>query len=227
MYETKSRRLVPTRPVSGVQRKESPKESSRQVMKRSLTHDWPRLTRGLPGQGMGRASACTERDRAAPTRPGRGQAEDESNPGRSRPGPWPVTSGEAGRAKRPASVEGEIAGAADRTSACTERDWTGARDQRLREAEDEARRRAPAERGPDHRPTFARDERPTTDGRTAGCRCGEGKVPSQHLRRVSLFFPLVLSFFPSLPPLFHWVCTLAVCMMPLSFSALRHFAILF
>ncbi|KAM9772646.1 uncharacterized protein ACBT44_004301 isoform 1-T1 [Syngnathus typhle] len=70
---------------------------------RSLMHDWPRLARGLPGQGMGRAPACTERDRAAPTRPGRGQAEDESNTGRSRPGPWPVTSGDAARPGGPSA----------------------------------------------------------------------------------------------------------------------------
>ncbi|XP_037099376.1 uncharacterized protein LOC119117275 isoform X2 [Syngnathus acus] len=73
-----------------------------------------------------------------------------------------------------------IAGAADRTSACTERDRTGPRDQRLREAEDECKRRVPAGRGPEPsagRPTFARDERPTTDGRT-GADAARAKCPA-------------------------------------------------
>nr|XP_049603135.1 uncharacterized protein LOC125984881 isoform X2 [Syngnathus scovelli] len=111
------RRPPDPRLVSGLQRKESPKESSRQVLKRSLMHEWPRLARGA-GSGWG-----------------------------------------------------------DLMSACTERDWTGPRDQRWHEAEDESKRRIPAGGGANHRPTFARDERPTRGGRVR-MRRGQSAQPA-------------------------------------------------
>nr|XP_049593398.1 uncharacterized protein LOC125979319 [Syngnathus scovelli]XP_049595258.1 uncharacterized protein LOC125980185 [Syngnathus scovelli] len=191
------RRPPDPRLVSGVQRKQSPKESSRQVLKRRLMHDWPRLARGLPGRPTGRAPACTERDWAAPTRPGRGQAEDESNTGRSRPGPWPVTSGphETDGCRCSQRFGGRLLGAVDQTSACTERDWTGPRDQRWHEAEDESKRRIPAGGGANHRPTFARDERPTRGG---WVRMRRGQSAQPAFKESMTVFPFVLSFFPSL-----------------------------
>nr|XP_049603136.1 uncharacterized protein LOC125984881 isoform X3 [Syngnathus scovelli] len=138
------RRPPDPRLVSGLQRKESPKESSRQVLKRSLMHEWPRLARG--------GDMAIQSASVVYTRIGFNLISLL----------FCLSAG---------------SGWGDLMSACTERDWTGPRDQRWHEAEDESKRRIPAGGGANHRPTFARDERPTRGGRVR-MRRGQSAQPA-------------------------------------------------